>query len=151
MAIAMDLNDERFQNVLVRELHQTFCDNTKLMARSLTTEKDFVVASGTLSAIFEHRKWRHIRELPWVNLVFCAIGRGVTNEIDEGRHMINMQAYSKLVSIVSQKDWRGKFYEQLTIRLDAFYKHNADRSIISMEPVEGFLVNENPGVVAQVH
>jgi hypothetical protein len=57
MAVAMDLEDRKLQNVLIRELHNQFCSDEKLVSKRIVMDTQIDLVFSTMSTIFEHKIW----------------------------------------------------------------------------------------------
>jgi hypothetical protein len=141
---AIDLQDKNFQNVLIRELYLSLYVGERLVPKSLTVDKQLVKLVTDLSLVFECAdaiKWNSTpNELLWVNLFVSAVAIAITSSTPPTT--IDVQAYSRLIHTVDEKEWKGRFCELLANYIAALYTHNMNKLSINFEPVEKFLVKE---------
>jgi hypothetical protein len=134
-------NEADFCNTLVRELYNDLRTNENVLPKRLQSKESIQKVSSVLTTLYEHEDWGNNQEahlFPWIDLLIAAIAHAMASK--ESPATIDMESYSLLGDALESKKWKGRFFRQLRLRFDAHYKHNKDKKMFTMEPLEIFLL-----------
>ena len=137
MTIAIDLKDERFQDMLTKELHMSLLDSDEIVPRKIETDEQVDLIVEMVLLVYDYGA-PHF----WKDLFIAAVARGITT--DRQPAMVNLKVLSKLMEETERlQKLKNKFIPSLLKGLRAHQSYNEGKEVISLMPVDDFLYSKS--------